>query len=236
MPEPGDPVVELRDVVKDYRGLRPLRIRRLRLARGTSVALLGLDAAMAEVVVNLLTAGSIPDTGEVIVFGEPTNAIGDRDAWMRMLDRFGLVSDRSVLLDQLTTEQNLAMPLSLSVYRLSDELRQEVRRLADEVGLAADVLQRPVSEVSPESRLRLRLGRALALGPDVLVAEHPNATLSPSETASLAADLSRIARNRGLTTLVLTADRTFARSVAQEVLELHPATGELKPVRRWWSF
>lgn len=236
MPERGEAVVRLHDVVKDYHGLRPLRIRRLELLQGMSVAVLGMDAAMAEVAVNLLTAGSLPDSGEVHVFGEPTSAIADRDAWIRMLDRFGLVSERSVLLDQLTAEQNLAMPLTLSIYRLSDGLRDEVRRLADEVGLAPDLLQRPLADLPAEALLRLRLGRALALGPHVLVAEHPNATLSSTDATRLARDLSRISRRRGLTTLVLTADRKFALAAADQVLMLEPATGDLKPVRRWWSF
>lgn len=236
MPDPEEPLVRLRDVVKDFRGLRPLRVKHLELVRGASVAVLGVDGAMAEVIVNLLTAGSLPDAGDVIVFGESTSAITDRHAWIRMLDRFGLVSDRSVLLDQLTTEQNLAMPLSLSVYRLADEVREVVRRLADEVGLPSGVLQRPLAELSEDGYLRVRLGRALALGPHVLVTEHPNATLQAADAMRFAADLSRISRERHLAVLTLTADRKFALAAARQVLALEPATGALEPVRRWWNF
>lgn len=236
MPDRGAPLVELRNVVKDYRGLRPLRIRHLELVRAQSTALVGIDAAMAEVAVNLLTAGALPDTGDVIVFGEPTGAISDRDSWIRMLDRFGLVSDRSVLLDQLTAEQNLAMPLSLTVHSMSDELRAEVRRIADEVGIAADLLKKGMGELPPAARLRVRLGRALALGPEVLVSEHPNAALSAADAMRFASDVLRITHARGLATLTLTADRTFARAIADQVLALQPATGDLTPVRRWWPF
>lgn len=228
------PVVELRNVIKDYNGLRPLRIRHLAIARGQTVALLGVDATMAEVVVNLLTAGSLPDTGDVLVFGEPTSAITDRDAWIRMLDRLGLVSERSVLLDRLTAEQNLAMPLSLAVHSMPTELRAEVRRLADEVALQPAVLSRPLGELRPADRLRVRLGRALALGPDLLVAEHPNAVLSPSEAKGFASALLQIARRRRLATLTLTADKRFAHAAADQVFVLQPATGDLAPVRRWW--
>jgi hypothetical protein len=67
----------------------------------------------------------------------------------------------------------------------------------------------------------------------VLLAEHPNASLSADDTASFAADVSRIVSSRGLASLVMTADRTFASAVAEEVLTLQPATGELKRSAGW---
>jgi ABC-type sulfate/molybdate transport systems ATPase subunit len=87
-------------------------------------------------------------------------------------------------------------------------------------------------------KLRLRLGRALALAPRVLLAEHPNASLNVEEAPVFAADFARIAGARGLASLVLTTDRTFASAVADEVLTLEPATGALKATsgwRRWFA-
>lgn len=234
MPEALAPLVELRNVVKHYHGLRPLRVRHFDLVPGQTVALVGLDAVMAEVLVNLLTAASLPDEGEVRVFGEFTAAVTDRERWMRLLDRFGLISERSVLLDQLTAGQNLAIPLSLEVHTMSDGLRTDVDRLSEEVRLRRDELGRPLGELSSAARLRIRLGRALALAPEVLLAEHPTATLTTAEAKDFAADLARISRARRLGTLVMTADRTFAHAVAEQVLELAPASGDLRPVRRWW--
>ena len=233
MPDQADLVVQLRDVTKDYRALRPLRVRHLEIRRGQSLALLGFDAPMAEVMVNLLTGGSIPDAGEVIVFGEPTTAVTDREAWVKMLDNFGLVSDRSVLLEQLSAEQNLAIPLSLAVESMTGDVRGQVQRLAAEVGLAPSELALSTGRLSAPARLRIRLGRALALNPHVLLAEHPTATLSPEEALVFAADLSRIRKERSLATLVLTADRQFAQAVADQVLTLQPATGELKSSGGW---
>jgi ABC-type transporter Mla maintaining outer membrane lipid asymmetry ATPase subunit MlaF len=239
VPSPGSraigpgPLIHLRGVTKDYHGLRPLRIRELTLGPAESIALVGLDEAMSGVLVDLLTAGSLPDAGEVIVFGESTAAVTTREGWLAMLDRFGLVSERSVLLDQLSTEQNLAIPFSLLVETISDELRGVVRRLADEVGLPSADLTRPFGHLPPALRLRVRLGRALALDPDVLLAEHPNATLSPSEAKTLARDLAELAARRRMATLVCTADYEFAQEVAPRVLTLQPATGELKGVSMW---
>jgi ABC-type transporter Mla maintaining outer membrane lipid asymmetry ATPase subunit MlaF len=234
----GDPLVELRGVTKDYRGLRPLRVQHLLLHPGESIALVGFDLAMAEVFVSLVTGAQLPDTGEILIFGQPTSSISSTEDWVKVLDRFGLVSDRAVLVDQFTAEQNLAMPLSLEITDPSPQLRSQVRKIAAEVGLTADELASPTAALSAPAQLRLRLARALALDPQVLLAEHPNATIPRDEAPAFAADFARVVQNRHLAALVLTADRTFAGAIADRVLTLQPATGELKGAsgwRRWFS-
>ena len=152
-----------------------------------------------------------------------------------MLDRFGLVSRRSVLLDQLTAEQNLAIPFTLAVESMSDAVRHGVRTLAEEVGLPASDLAKPLAELSALSVMRLRLGRALAFTPEVLLAEHPNAPLTASEAAAFAADVVRIRESRAVATVVLTADRRFADAIATDILTLQPATGELTADASKWK-
>jgi ABC-type transporter Mla maintaining outer membrane lipid asymmetry ATPase subunit MlaF len=237
MPQP-ELLVRLRSVAKDYRSLRPLRVESLDLHQGQTLALCGFDQMMAEILVDLITAAIVPDTGEVTVFGQPTMAIADREAWLQTLDRFGLLTERAVLVEQFTVEQNLAIPYSLSVENLSAELRERVAALAAEIGFANSDLSLQSGVLSPLGRLRVRLGRALAMNPQVLLAEHPNATLPPDEATSFGADLKRITKSRGMALLVLTADEEFARAAADEVLVLHPATGTLKSSsgwRRWFS-
>ena len=225
--------VRIRNVVKDYQSLRPLRIRELDIGRHQSLALLGFDEAMAAVFVDLLTGGTLPDSGEVVVFGRPTSAVTDHAEWMTMLDYFGLVSARSVLLPQLTAEQNLAIPLTLTVESMSAEIRRTVKQLADEIAIPPGHLKSPIVELPPASLLRVRLGRALALDPKVVLAEHPNATVSSDESQAFAADVKRISASRGIATVVLTADPRFAAEVADTVLTLQPATGELRATRKW---
>jgi predicted ABC-type transport system involved in lysophospholipase L1 biosynthesis ATPase subunit len=238
MPDTDAPLVEVHGVTKDYHSLRPLRIERLTLAAGDSVALLGLDQQMAQVLVDLLMGTTVPDVGEVRVLGTLTTAIPDSRAWFGLLDDFGLLSERAVLVDQLSAEHNLAMPFSLDLQGMSEEARRDVRALADEVGVAARELLKPAGALGPEARLRIRLGRALALRPRILLAEHPSASLSPDDTPAFAADFSRIIRDRRVTTLVITADPAFARTVAAQVLTLQPRTGALTPTsgwRRWFA-
>src|SRR6185295_6165224 len=109
MPERSVAAIEVRDVQKDYRALRPLRVRALDVRDGESVALIGFDRATAEVFVNLITAATVPDSGEVRIFGRPTTAIADADAWLSSLDVFGVLSERAVVLDNMNIEENLTM-------------------------------------------------------------------------------------------------------------------------------
>ena len=229
MPD-GGPVVSLRNVQKDYRSLRPLRIHHLDVHPGESVALLGLDRGAAEVLVNLITGASVPDTGEVVVFGTPTRSIADADAWLAAMDRFGIISERVVLLDAFSVQQNLLLPFSLDVHDIPEELQARVAALAEEVGISSEDLMRSPATLAESVRARARLAKAIALEPHLLVAEHPTAMLEAADAAGYASDLSQITRRRRLTTVVATADRAFAHVVASRVLELQPATGELRPV------
>lgn len=231
MIDPGV-VLQIRNVTKDYRSLRPLRIERLEMSDRESCALLGFDQVMTEVFVDLVTGRTVPDTGEIVVCGRPTTAIEDGDAWLKTLNRFGLVSERGVLLAQFTVEQTLAMPFSLDIDELSEEARRRVTALADEVGLGPD-LARQVATLSPLGRQRLRLACAISLEPRLLVMEHPNGPLAASEASAFASDVRRIAGSRAMATVVLTADETFGEAAAGRVLTLQPATGELKSPPAW---
>jgi predicted ABC-type transport system involved in lysophospholipase L1 biosynthesis ATPase subunit len=228
------PVVELTDVSKDYRALRPLRIERLTIAAAEHVAVVGLDQPSAEVLVNLITGATLPDRGQVRLFGRDTSSIADSADWLATVDRFGIVSERAVLLDGLSVVQNLAVPFTLEIEPPPADIRARATALAAEVGLVEAMWDRAVGELAAEERMRVRVGRALALDPAVLLLEHPSATL-PRETAGrFGGDLRRIAAARGAALLAATADRTFADAVASRVLTHEPASGKLAERRRGW--
>jgi len=232
----GELLVALREVRKDHHALRPLRVERLDLREGETVAIVGLDAAAAEVLVNLITGAMLPDAGEITVFGTPTRQIDDADAWFRQLDRIGTLGERVLLLDELTVEQNLALPLSLELDPLAADVRARVERLAAEVGIPAGTLRRPMGSAGPAVRARVRLGKALALDPRLLLAEHPTAALPSDDARRLAADLSDIAARRRLALLVLTADAACAAAACRHVLSWRPATGALDEASGWWAW
>jgi ABC-type uncharacterized transport system ATPase subunit len=227
-----DPVIRFREVSKDYRSLRPLRIASLDLCAGEACSLVGFDQAMAEVFVDLVTGRTVPDAGEIHLLGTPTTAIEDGDAWLKTLDTFGLVSERAVLLADFTIEQTLSMPFSFDFDRLPDTVRTRVAAVAAAVGLEAE-LTRQVATLTALGRQRLRLGCAMSRDPRLLVLEHPTVSLSADEAARFAEDVRRVVGGRTMATVVLTPDRGFGEAATGRVLVLQPATGELKGLSAW---
>jgi ABC-type polar amino acid transport system ATPase subunit len=225
-------VLEFSGVSKDYRGLRPLRIAELRIAAAEHVAILGFDQAAAEVFINLATGATLPDAGQVSVLGRPTSAISDGADWLATVDRFGIVSARAVLLDQLTVIQNLAMPFTLDIEPPPDDVRVRAETLAREVGLPESSWTRPIAALDATAALCVRFGRAIALDPAVLLLEHVSASVGRNEVPGLGAAIRAVAARRGAALVAATADVVFARAVAARVLTLEPGTGRLKEWRR----
>lgn len=236
----ADPdVLVIAGVTKAYSGLRPLRIRSLRIAAGERVAIAGLDAAAAELLVNLVTGAALPDAGTIRVLGHSTAEITDGDAWLATLDRFGIVSERAVMLEGATLAQNLAMPFTLEIEPVPPDVQARVRALAVECGISGESaawLDRPAGEAPPEIRLRGHAARAIALEPALVLLEHPTATIPEASRKALADDLVRALEARRLAALVMTQDRSFAARIAHRALTLDGASGELAPSRsrRWW--
>ena len=232
-PEP--PVVEMTGVVKNYSTLRPLRIASLSVARTERVAIGGIDAVGAEVFLNLVTGASLPDGGEIRVFGQSTAAVADGDEWLASLDRFGIVSERAVILEAATVAQNLALPFTLEIDPLTTETRAHVRALAEECDIAPAWIEQHAGDIPAEVRARIHLARAIALDPQLLLMEHPTAALAEEERAAFGALVARVCGARALTVIAITLDELFASAAAQKTVTLQPATGQLVAARRsWW--
>ncbi|HUF24761.1 MAG TPA: ATP-binding cassette domain-containing protein [Vicinamibacterales bacterium] len=220
--------LEFDRVVKDYRGLRPLRVASLSVAIGERVALAGLDAPAAETFVNLATGSGLPDEGEVRVLGQATSAITDGDDWLASLDRFGIVSHRAVLLEGVTVAQNIALSFSLSIEPIPHEIYAKVEALADAVGIERGDLERAAAAVSAATRVRAHVARALALDPQVLVLEHPTLYVDRADAPSLGASIARAVEGRALAVLALTDDEALAKGMDGRRLRLNASTGVVK--------
>jgi len=224
------PLLEISGLVKDYQALRPLRIKALTIAPGDVLTVSGLDAVAAETFVHLVTGATLPDTGDISLFGQNTKTITDGDAWLKSLDRVGMVTSRGIVIAMFTVLQNVAMSFTLEVDPIDPEVLPKAIDLAREVGLDPADFDVAAGRARPDAHMRIHLARALALGPRLLMAEHPSANLPRETVATFGADLARLARSRGLALLALTADDELAKAIGGQRLELVAATGELKPI------
>jgi predicted ABC-type transport system involved in lysophospholipase L1 biosynthesis ATPase subunit len=221
------PLLEVRGLLKDYQSLRPLRVRSLSVDPGAVLTLTGFDAPAAEMFVHLVTGAALPDEGDVTLFGTNTRNITDADAWLRSLDGLGLVSHRAVLLDALSVLQNVTMPLTLDVDPIDPAFRPAAEALAREAGIPAAGWDEPLGRVDAEINLRVRLARAVAPRPRLLLAEHPSAGLPREAVSRVAKDVAGVAAARGAALVTLTADAAWAAEVGGDVLSLQPGTGDL---------
>jgi ABC-type lipoprotein export system ATPase subunit len=225
-------VCRIAKVRKSYTGLRPLRLNELAIGAGERVALSGLDAGAAEVLVNLVTGASLPDEGEIFVLDRSTASIADGETWLGWLDRFGIVSPRAVLLDAATLLQNLAMPITLDIEPVPPGVAARVTELAREAGIDERHLERPIAGLDPAIQLRAHLIRAIALEPALLILEHPTARLAGGEGQGFGEVLARMADARRLATLIISEDVPFSTAAATRRLALNAATGDLKPPKK----
>lgn len=231
--------VELSSVSKQYGALRPLRIEQLSIASDDRIALVGLDQPAAEVFVNLVTGASLPDAGTIRVFGRSTLDIADSSDWLSTLDRFGIISDRAPLIDALSIVQNLSMPFTLEIEPPPPDIRARAIRLAGEAGLGPETWDRRVGDVDAVSRVRIRMARALALDPSILLFEHTSATLPRQQVSSFGREILAIVEKRAAAAIALTMDTEFASAVAPKTLKLDAGTGRVTEARsgtfKFWS-
>lgn len=228
-------VLVLKNVEKEYGGLRPLRVRDLTVPDARITMLVGFDRPAAETFVNIVTGAALPEKGEVVSLGTPTFSIANSDEWLSLVERFGIVSDRIVLLEGMTVAQNLAISFDLALEPVPDHVMARVDVLAAEVGIPSNVLQMRVTDVTPLVRVQIFLARALAFDPAILVLEHPTAHLSRDDATQFAGVVRRVSAARRLATVGLLMDETFARATGGRLLIWRPATGETRE-RGWFTF
>lgn len=220
--------LEFVNVVKDFRGMRPLRVHSLSVAIGERVSIAGLDAPAAETFINLATGAGLPDEGEVRVMGEPTSAITEGDQWIASLDRFGVVSHRAVLLEGATVAENIAMSYSLSIDPIPPDIRAKVDAMAALVDLPAAVLDATVASAGRAAAIRAHLARALSIEPSILILEHATLGVAREEVAPLAASIARAIEGRDVALVALTDDDVLAKGLKGRRLTLNGGTGELR--------
>jgi len=221
-------LLEITGLRKDFQALRPLRLANLAVNPGDIVSIGGIDAIAAATLVHLITGAALPDEGDVTLFGQNTRAITDSDAWLKSLDGIGMVTARGILIEMFTILQNIAMSFTLDVDPVDPRVIPEASALAREVGIDSALIDVPAGKTGPDVQMRVHLARSLALGPRLLIADHPSASLPRETVSAFGADLSRIVQSRRLALLAITADDVLAKAIGGRRLELVAASGELR--------
>ena len=162
-----------------------------------------------EVLAGLLT----PCEGRVEVNGQ---LVFDRESGVNVRPhrrQVGYVVQNYALFPHLTVRQNISYGIS---HLGKDERRSRINGSAEMLGLQGLLDRRP-SQISGGQAQRVALARALARRPPVLLLDEPFASVDSAVRGALRHELRRLARDLGLSVLMVTHDLTEAYNVGDRL-------------------
>ena len=186
----NDPILQARDVVREYRqgeSLLPvLRDLNLSVVAGEKLAVVGVSGSGKTTLLNLLGGLDDPTAGRVEVCGEDWLSIdaSARAQWRNK--HVGFVYQFHHLLGEFTALENVALPCLIGGAS-SSEARARAGELLASVGLAERMDHKP-AELSGGERQRVAIARALVTSPSVVLMDEPTGNLDP-QTAGVILDL-----------------------------------------------
>ena len=101
-----------------------------------------------------------------------------------------------------------------------DERRERVRTLLARVGMEEAVKKMP-ADISGGMKKRVGLARALALDPEILLLDEPNAGLDPITAAEIDELIRELQQERRITSVIVTHDMRSVQTVADRVALLN---------------
>lgn len=221
------PVLELRDITKDYMRRNGLRTQRvpavahvsLTLREAEVLGVVGRNGAGKSTLAQIAAHLSLPDTGSVRLQGLDLAGLdGAEERRLRGRVQMLFPDPVEAVSARLTIGEIVREPLDVQHVRDRDWRRDEVVRLLGQVGLpAAAILDRHAHELSTGQLQRVALARALALQPKLLIADEPVECLDPSERAKVLQLLKSVQIQRGMSMLLISHDLSVVLRVADRV-------------------
>ncbi|MEU4520111.1 ABC transporter ATP-binding protein [Amycolatopsis sp. NPDC024027] len=196
----------------------------LTVSRDEIVALVGQSGSGKTTLARTLLGLQKPDSGVVRYAGKPVPTGGAGLKAYRRQVQLVLQDPTSALNPAHTVYEAVAE--GPRIHRLADERAVVHRALeAAELRPAAKYADRLPHQLSGGQRQRVVIAGALALGPSVVVADEPVASLDASVRGEILALLLRLRRELGLAALVITHDLGLAWNIADRVAVMY--RGEL---------
>jgi putative ABC transport system ATP-binding protein len=210
-------MIDVRDVSRVYRRgvdlVHALEHVTLHIPAGRFVALMGPSGSGKSTLLNLLAGLDRPDTGEVVVAGQPLAGLDEDGLAAWRARHVGLVFQFYNLLPVLTAVENVELPLLLTGLGRSERRRRAEIALAA-VGLAERADHRP-QQLSGGEQQRVAIARAIVTDPDLLVADEPTGDLDARSAVEILTLLRELNRAFEKTIVMVTHDPRAERFVDQ---------------------
>jgi len=220
------PAVELRGVSKTFRraggGARfwrrtpstkvALAELDLSLAAGQVTGIIGLNGSGKSTLVRILATLLEPDTGSASVFGH--DVVTEAHAVRRHINR---VSVDAAFFKEMSPWENLSYAARL--YGGVAE-RPRVLTMLDGLGLGADVVDRPMKQLSRGQQQKVAIARSFLTTPSLLLMDEPTTGLDPRSKREVQDLLARLRREREVTVVLCTHDLDEAEALCDRVIML----------------
>jgi putative ABC transport system ATP-binding protein len=204
----ADPIVRIRDLVKEYRRdaetLRVLDGLSLDIAAGDFVALMGPSGSGKSTLLNLIGGLDRPTSGVLEVDGLRVDELGGGALARWRADHVGFVFQMYNLLPVLSAERNVELPLLLKDLT-REQRRRRVAAALKLVGLSDRARHRP-RELSGGQEQRVGIARAIVTDPTLLLCDEPTGDLDRKSGDEILDLLQALNREYGKTIIMVTHD------------------------------
>lgn len=234
------PKIRLQNVVKKFGGNIVLDGLSLDVQTGQHLALIG-NAASGKTVLLKCIIGLYPiDGGSIESDGVDIASLNTRER-EKLLDRFGVLFQRSALFDSLTVWQNIAFKrITVGGAKRQDAREAAIIKLR-QVGMKPETADLFPSSLSGGMQKRVALARAIMEQPELLLLDDPTAGLDPILTRVINELIIRLADETNATVISVTSDMDAMRRDYPSVAMLHDgrilwsgATGDIEQAGNPW--
>lgn len=212
---PNENLVELRGVNFTRDTKHVLRDIDLTVKRGSITAIMGPSGCGKTTLLRLIGGQLKPQTGTVMVDGEPVHQLGRRDL-TKLRKRMGMLFQSGALLTDLSVFDNVAYPLREHAKLPETMIRDLVLMKLNAVGLRGAQRLMP-SQLSGGMARRVALVRAIALEPMMVMYDEPFTGQDPISMGVLLRLIKSLNEVLGLTSIVVSHDVHESLGIADYV-------------------
>jgi len=224
-------LIEARDVVKSFGQTPALRGASVSAAAGEILAIMGPSGSGKSTLLHCMAGIFKPDSGQVWFDGTRLDELSETKRTELRRTAFGFVFQFGQLVPELSTADNIALPLLLNRVRRKTAYQTAESWLV-RLGLA-ELGARRTGELSGGQAQRVALARALAPRPKVIFADEPTGSLDSLASENVMDLLVGIAREEGTTVVLVTHDARVAAYADREVIVRDgKVTAPLDPLSR----
>ncbi len=216
------PVVEVHGLTRVYgtadAQVEALRGIDLRIARGEFVAVMGPSGSGKSTLLHLIGGLDTPSSGRVRLGDEDLGTLDDDRLTLLRRRRIGFIFQAFNLIDVLSAEENVALPLVIDGIAQAEAVRR-ARAALERVDLAPRRHHLP-GQLSGGEQQRLAIARALVTQPLLLLADEPTGNLDSDHSDQVMTLLRNLVDQQRQTILMVTHDARHAAR-ADRLLRLH---------------